>query len=252
MARYEVPLSGAGPYYLVMYTAQAGRTVGVDIYWRRNSYGYSSYNGSASWSITIAGVSFSGTVNFNAPAGGAIGETLIASRSQYISSGYNVYCVGYFNSDVSPGSATAAAYENLPVPATAPPAPKMRVPDQITQTSMRVQFDSQGDGGSAVTSWGLQRATDQAFTQNVVQIGSSGTSVVTGLNPGTQYWWRARGQNAIGVGAWSSAVSATTLPGGRRKVAGSWKNVIRWLKVSGVWRRTRRWRKVNGAWVLTR
>lgn len=93
-----------------------------------------------------------------------------------------------------------------------PPPPSMRQPDQITTTGMRVQFDSTGDGGSPVTSWGLQRATDPGFTQNVVYVGSLGTTVFNDLNPGTTYYFRARGQNAVGLGNFSSAVSASTLP----------------------------------------
>lgn len=254
MARYQVALNGAGPYYLVLYTSQSGRNVSASLYWRRDAYAYSSYNGSASWAITIAGVAVSGAVSFNAPAGGAIGETLIASRTQPISSGYTVAIAGSFNTGVTPGSASVSGQEVLPKPATAPPAPTFAGygADQITQTSMRIRFQSTGDGGSPITSWRLERATDPLFTENWRYYDSSGTTAATDLAPGTKYYWRARGANAYGVSAWSETINASTLPGGRRKVAGAWVNVIRWVKVAGVWKRTRRWRKVAGTWVLTR
>lgn len=212
MARYEVPLGGAGPYYLVMYTAQSGRTVYATLYWRRDAYGPSSFNSAAPWSINIAGVTVSGNTNFSAPGGGARGETYIGGAEQYIYFGSDVSVVGSFNTQVTPGSATIYGQEILP---SLPNAPTMSVgsanPDQITTTSMRVRFSSQGEGGSPVTNWILQRATDAAFTQNVVSINSSGTSIVTGLNPDTGYYWRAAGVNAYGQGPWSGTVYGKTL-----------------------------------------
>lgn len=206
MPRYEVPLNGAGPYYLVLYTSQSGRTVSATLMWRRDPYGFSSFSGAARWSLVIGGVYFEGGHNFNAPAGGAIGETLIGGASQYIYSGTTVQVTGGFNSDVSPGSASIVGYEVL---ATPPPPPSMRQPSQITPTSMLAQFDSNGDGGAPVTSWALQYSTSPTFAWGVL-IGSSGTSFIGNLTPDTTYYFRARGQNMMGVSGWSNVTSATT------------------------------------------
>lgn len=82
--------------------------------------------------------------------------------------------------------------------------------DSITATGMRVQFGHTG-GASGGVSWELQRATNAAFTLNVVTIASNGTSVISGLQPNTTYYFRAIGSNASGDGPWSGSRSATTL-----------------------------------------
>lgn len=98
--------------------------------------------------------------------------------------------------------------------ATIPPPPNMLQPSLITTTTLRTQFVQPSDGGSAITSYAIQRATDAAFTQNLVGIPGSfnGVNDWTGLTPGTTYYFRARAQNAVGVSGWSNTVSATTLP----------------------------------------
>ena len=118
---------------------------------------------------------------------------------------------GYANFDILGYTQTGATVDG--VSATAPPAPTPFSPplDQITTTSMRYRFNSAGDGGSPITSWAAQYDTYADFRYGVI-IASSGTSVVGGLNPGTTYYWRSRGQNAIGVGPWSAVSQATTLP----------------------------------------
>lgn len=100
--------------------------------------------------------------------------------------------------------------------ATVPPPPSNIGLDQITQTSMRYRFSSAGDGGSPVDEWQIVRAKDANFTQEVVFISSSGTSVITGLTPGTRYWFAARGHNALGWGGYSAALNEATLPSGAR------------------------------------
>ena len=118
---------------------------------------------------------------------------------------------GYANFDILGYTQTGATVDG--VSATVPPAPTPFSPplDQITTTSMRYRFNSAGDGGSPITSWAAQYDTYADFRYGVI-IASSGTSVVGGLNPGTTYYWRSRGQNAIGVGPWSAVSQATTLP----------------------------------------
>lgn len=137
--------------------------------------------------------------------------------------------------------------------ATIPPAPTPLEFQNISHTGMRARFSGNGNGGSAIIRWESQYSTSPTFASgNSGLITSNGTVEQTGLLPGTKYYWRHRGVNSLGNGAWSAITSATTLAGGRRKVGGVWVNAVRWRKVAGTWHRTRRWRKVAGTWVLTR
>lgn len=95
---------------------------------------------------------------------------------------------------------------------TAPGAPIMYQPTNITTTSMTSTFSGTTDGGVAISGWTLQRATDANFTQNVYTVASNGTDQHTGLTPGTTYYFRSYGSNAIGNSAWSNTTSAGTLP----------------------------------------
>jgi hypothetical protein len=97
----------------------------------------------------------------------------------------------------------------VPKKQTVPPAPTFLGLDTVTNTSMRARFSSNGDGGSAITKWELQYAKASNFS-GAVTVVSNGTSTLTGLSSNTSYYFRARGVNAIGAGAWSSVASATT------------------------------------------
>lgn len=110
----------------------------------------------------------------------------------------------------------------LPTIANVPPAPNNLRADQVTPTSMRVRFSSTGTGGSAITGWQVQRATNSAFTTGVVTVASDGTTTLTGLTPASRYYFRARGRNAVGWGAWSSIGSGVTASGAYASINGVW------------------------------
>lgn len=102
----------------------------------------------------------------------------------------------------------------LPRIGTVPPAPTPvpGTPDQITATTMRYQFNGNGNGGSAIIRWEYQWSTSPTFASgNSAWITSNGTSIVTGLPPGTTIYLRSRGVNALGNGAVSATTSGTTL-----------------------------------------
>jgi hypothetical protein len=99
--------------------------------------------------------------------------------------------------------------DHLPRP---PHAPTPVTIDQITTVSLRYIFSGNWDGGSPITSWQAQIATDPGFTQNVQTVNSSGTTTFSGLQPATTYYLRSRGNNAYWNGAWSSTLSAMTVP----------------------------------------
>ena len=68
------------------------------------------------------------------------------------------------------------------------------------------------DNSTNETGFEVKRATDSAFTQNVVWIGNiQGTTYTnTGLNPSTTYYYKVRAEGAAGKSAYSSAVNVTT------------------------------------------
>lgn len=82
--------------------------------------------------------------------------------------------------------------------------------DSITAQGARLAFGRTG-GAAGGASFELQRATNAAFTTGVVTVGSTGTTVVSGLIPGTTYYFRSRGTNASGTGPWSGTRTVTTL-----------------------------------------
>lgn len=103
---------------------------------------------------------------------------------------------------------------NLALPFIArnpPPAPTGLSLDQITTSSMRYRFQGNGDGGSAIIRWEFQYSRYADFRDNPALVTSGGTSTVSGLAAGTEYFFRSRGVNTIGAGAWSNVLSATTL-----------------------------------------
>ena len=116
----------------------------------------------------------------------------------------------YANYDILGYAQTGATYDG--VAASAPPPPIPAFLDTITINSMRYGFNSAGDGGSPITSWGVEYANNASFTGATLVSGGSGTITISGLTPGTTYYVRSRGQNAAGVGGWSTVLSATTLP----------------------------------------
>lgn len=133
---------------------------------------------------------------------------------------------------------------------TVTPAPTRPVFSLITATSVRVQFSNQGDGGSPTLEWQLRFGPDGSaiLSSQNWNIVSNGTSDVQNLNPGSYYAAWARGRNANGWGAWSPGNSFYTLPGGRVKAAGVWKNGVPYVKVNGVWKPAVPYVKVAGVW----
>lgn len=125
------------------------------------------------------------------------------------------------------------------IPRNPPPAPSPVRLDQITRTSMRYVFSSNGDGGTPISRWESQLSTHPSFNSangwvsGVIQGPSPVTR--TGLRAGTEYFWRSRGVNAAGTGAWSAIISATTLSGAWISVAGAWVPAEVLISQGGAW-----------------
>lgn len=205
------------------FSGNAGYTMGVDIgrsgtsvtvgnlhvvksagytgYWTANSY---------SWSISIStggGQSGTWTYDFRGNTGGTVARVIFGDTRQFAVGAGRTATVTVTVA-MSFGSATVSQQVTIP---NTPPAPKNIGVDQATTNSLRYRFSSSGDGGSAVTGWQARYSTNSSMS-GATTIASTGTSVVTGLNPGTTYYFQSRGQNAMGWGAWSAVASGQTLP----------------------------------------
>jgi hypothetical protein len=110
-------------------------------------------------------------------------------------------------------------------------------------TSATVTVSAPGDdGGSPVTGYRVQRATDPGFTTNLATVDSSGTVMLTGLTPGVRYYYRATARNAVTDaavklgGLWSATVGLTQPEAtglGRTRLGSSWPSADMKVRDSG-------------------
>lgn len=101
--------------------------------------------------------------------------------------------------------------------ATVPGTPTGVGNNTVTQSTANITWTAPAsDGGSAITGYQIQTATDTGFTQNVSTVDDPddvSPYQLTGLNPATTYYARVRALNGVGAGAWSSGTGFTTLTG---------------------------------------
>lgn len=107
----------------------------------------------------------------------------------------------------------------------APAAPTPIGIDQETPTSLRYRFSGNSANGSTITGWQAQIATDAGFTTGVQTVSSGGTTIFTDLSPASTYYFRSRGANGVGWGAWSQVISGMTLSGAYISINGVWVGV---------------------------
>lgn len=128
-----------------------------------------------------------------------------------------------------------------------PAAPTAPVLSAITPSTLTAKSTPNSNGGASITAWELGYGTSSTAPQ--FQLPSTTPSWnVTGLTPGTTYYFWARAKNSVGYSAWSSPTSNKTAPGARIKVAGVWRDAIPYVKVNGTWKIGRPWARVGGFW----
>lgn len=98
--------------------------------------------------------------------------------------------------------------------ATAPGQVTGVVATNIGVTNATLNWNVPSNGGSSITGYMQQFATDAAFTQNLLQYEwSAGNSTTNQLLPGQVYYVRVRARNGVNWGPWSATGSFSTLPG---------------------------------------
>jgi hypothetical protein len=175
------------------------------------------------------------------------GITNIASDGSTSIGGLTPGTVYYFwarthNSEGWSGWSVRANATTLRVP-DAPSAPVM---SEITQVSAVATWTPNGTGGSAITGYDIGWGTSSTAPTTIQAATSPRT--ITGLDPGTNYYFWARAKNAIGTGPWSAPTMAHTIAGAWVKVGAVWKEAVPYVKVGGVWKVARPWVRVAGTW----
>ena len=141
------------------------------------------------------------------------------------------------------GRATAKTLE-VPDPPTAPLLAAVRM------TSVDVAFTANGNGGSPITGYEVGYSTSASGSPTTA-ISATSPKTVTGLTPGTLYYFRTRAKSSVGWSAWSAATSIRTLAGAYVKVGAEWKLAVPYVKVDGVWKLAEPWTKSVGVWKRT-
>jgi hypothetical protein len=107
-----------------------------------------------------------------------------------------------------------------------------------------------GDGGSAITGYDVGYGTSPGSPTTTIT-GVTSPYTVTGLTPGTQYYFWVRAKNVVGNSPWSAVASQMSISGVRINVAGVWKLAVPWVRDGGVWKQARPFVKYLGEWKET-
>lgn len=132
----------------------------------------------------------------------------------------------------------------------APDAPSTPLLSSARMTSVDVAFSPNGTGGSTITGYEIGWSTSSSGSPTN-SVAAKSPQVVTGLNPGTVYYFRTRAKSAVGWSAWSGAASVRTIAGAYVKVGAEWKPAIPYVKVGGVWKVAEPWIRNVGVWKRT-
>lgn len=178
------------------------RDTGSNVEFWINSNNGTTWSSHIPWSGTVNNTGVSGSYNYPAGAGWRRVGVWAVSYNQNVTFKLGSTGTGGFGGPTTLGPIFISR-------ATVPPAPSAVRLSNIASTSMRAQFDGQGDGGSVIYVWQIGYGTDPNSPQTIID--TTTTATIQGLTPGTVYYFWSRGTNAQGNGYWSARSQATTL-----------------------------------------
>jgi hypothetical protein len=131
-----------------------------------------------------------------------------------------------------------------------PDAPSAPLLSSVRMRSVDVAFSAPENNGSSISGYQIGWDVNPSTPSATLSVASS-PQVVTGLNPGTTYYFWVRAQNSVGWGAWSAPRSIRTIAGAYVKVGAETKLAIPYVKVGGVWKIAEPWVRSVGVWKRT-
>ena len=144
----------------------------------------------------------------------------------------------------SPWSASASV-----VTLDVPDAPSTPLLSSIQTTSVDVAFTANSNGGATITGYQIGYGTSSSAP--TTSVAASSPQVITGLTPGTVYYFFARARNSVGWSSWSGSASARTIAGAYIQVGSTVKLAVPYIRDGGVWKVAEPWVRNLGTWKRT-
>lgn len=159
---------------------------------------------------------------------------------------YYFWAVTHNSQGWSPwGPRTEITTLNIP---DAPSAPSF---SELTQVSVRATFSANADGGTPIIHAQIGYGTSPSAPTTFSDTTTENNMLITGLSPGTNYYFWVRVENSIGWSAWSAVSNVTTIAGAWVKVGTVFKPAVPYVRTGGVWKVARPWSRVAGEWKET-
>lgn len=176
-----------------------------------------SFNFSDNQTLTLSG-SVGATYNFfNGLQANQVLQTgtyIIYGQGQSYGGGPGYYFEARLSGAYNGAAPAVGVNFSLPPRPQRPPAPPSYAPTYIRLTAVDADLQWGGttdDGGSGLIEDNLQASRNPEFTSLIHDSYAGGTSrTVSGLSPGTMYWYRARVRNGIGWSGWSGVSNGAT------------------------------------------
>jgi hypothetical protein len=149
------------------------------------------------------------------------------------------------NSEGYSSWSTAATVTTL----STPEPPSVPLLSSVKSTSVDVAFAANGNGGSVIIGYQIGYGTNSSTPTTTVS--ATSPQVVSGLIPGTTYYFFVRAQNSMGWSEWSGAASVRTIAGAYIQVGSTVKLAVPYVRDGGVWKIAEPWVRNLGVWKRT-
>lgn len=141
--------------------------------------------------------------------------------------------------------------DTLPTIPRNPNAPVSFAVTAVDQVSVSLSWAQNPADGLPNTDYTVGYGTSSGAPTTTVSSGGATSKTITGLTPGTTYYFWVKATNSVGTGPYTGPISQKTIAGARVNVGGVWKEAIPYVKVGGVWKVARPWVKQLGTWKET-
>lgn len=208
-----------------------------------NSNNSTTFNHELPWRYTING-STSGVLEHNYNAGS--GWNLLGSWNIT----YSQTVMFKLEATGTSGFGGPTTFNQWIQRATVPDPPSNPSFSAVGPTSLNVHWTPNGNGGASIDNYQIGYALTSAGATSFVTSTTS-PKLITGLTPGTTYYFWVQAHNSVGWGGWSGPVAQQTVAGVRFKDGGVWKIAVPYVRDGGVWKLARPYVRTSGVWKET-